>query len=107
MNARNSFLVALGISLSSVAWAASHESHGSAAGKTAMVEGEVRKVDADAQKVTIKHGPIRNLDMPPMTMVFRVKDPAMLERMKAGAKIRFNAEKIRGAYTVTELEEVK
>ena len=71
---------------------------------SAMAEGEVRKVDRDAQKVTLKHGPIAALDMPPMTMVFRVKDPAMLEKMKAGDRIRFRAEKIQGAYTVTEFE---
>ncbi len=75
--------------------------------KGAMAEGEVRKVDMDAKKVTLKHGPIPSLDMPPMTMVFRVKDPAMLDRMKAGDRIRFQAEKIGGAYTVTEVEEAK
>jgi Cu(I)/Ag(I) efflux system periplasmic protein CusF len=88
------------------AWATSHQSHAQAADK-AMADGEIRKVDADAQKVTIKHGPLPNLDMPAMTMVFRVKDPAMLDRMKAGAKIRFRAEKVGGAYTVMEVEDVK
>jgi|SRR5687768_1821020 len=70
----------------------------------AMVEGEVRKVDKDAKKITIKHGPLVKLDMPAMTMVFQVKDPAMLERVKAGDKIRFDAEKIGAAYTVTRIE---
>jgi Cu/Ag efflux protein CusF len=67
-------------------------------------EGEVKKVDRDTGKVTIKHGPLTNLDMPPMTMVFRVKDPAMLEQVKAGDKISFVAEKVGGQMTVTRLE---
>jgi Cu/Ag efflux protein CusF len=74
---------------------------------TQMSEGEVRKIDKDAGKVTIKHGPIRNLDMPGMTMVFRVKDPAMLDRMKAGDKIMFSAGNIGGAFTVTGVEPAK
>lgn len=72
-----------------------------------MSEGEIRKVDKDAQKMTIKHGPLKNLDMPPMTMVFRVKDPAILDQVKAGDKIKFRAEKIGGAYTVTTMEGAK
>jgi Cu/Ag efflux protein CusF len=67
-------------------------------------EGEVRKVDKGAGKVTIKHGTLQNLDMPPMTMVFRVKDPAMLDQIKEGDRIRFTAEKIDGALTVTQVE---
>lgn len=66
-------------------------------------EAEVRKVDKDGGRVTLRHGPIANLDMPSMTMVFRVKDPALLEQVKAGDKVRFKAEKVQGAYTVTEL----
>ncbi|HKQ30511.1 MAG TPA: copper-binding protein [Burkholderiales bacterium] len=70
----------------------------------AMTEGEVKKVDKAAAKLTIKHGPLKNLDMPGMTMVFRVKDPVMFEKLNVGDKIKFVAEKIDGAYTVTELE---
>jgi Cu/Ag efflux protein CusF len=70
----------------------------------ALTDGEVRKVDKDAKKITLKHGPIQNLDMPAMTMVFQVKDPAMLDRVKAGDKVKFSAEKINGAYTVTRIE---
>ena len=73
----------------------------------AMTEGEVRKVDAVAKKITLKHGPIVNLDMPGMTMVFHVKEPAMLDRVKAGDKVRFSADKIGGNYTVTKIEAVK
>jgi Cu(I)/Ag(I) efflux system periplasmic protein CusF len=74
---------------------------------TSMTEGEIRKVDRDAQKLTIKHGPITNLDMPGMTMVFRVSDPAMLDKVKAGDKIRFAVEKVQGAYTVMKVEPAK
>ena len=69
-----------------------------------LTEGEVRKVDKDAKKITIRHGAIVNLEMPPMTMVFQVTDPALLERVKAGDKIRFTAERRDGAFTVTKIE---
>lgn len=78
----------------------------SAAQTSAMAEGEVRKVDKDARKITIKHGPLAKLDMPAMTMVFQVRDPAMLDRVKAGDKIKFDAEKVGGAFTVTKIEAV-
>src|SRR5215208_88444 len=71
---------------------------------SAMAEGEVRKVDKDAKKITIKHGPLQKLDMPAMTMVFQVKDPAMLDQVKVGDKIKFDAEKVGGAFTVTRIE---
>lgn len=70
----------------------------------ALSEGEVRKVDPANGKVTIRHGELKNLDMPAMTMVFRVKDPAMLANIKAGDKIKFRAEKINGALTVVEMQ---
>ena len=73
----------------------------------ALVDGEVRKIDKDAAKITIRHGPIPNLDMPPMTMVFQVKDKALLEQVKAGDKIKFQAEKVSGGYAVTRMEAVK
>ena len=69
-----------------------------------MVEGEVRKVDKSAGKVTIKHAPLPNLGMGAMTMVFRVADPAMLDKLKAGDKIRFQADTVKGALTVTKIE---
>ena len=88
-----------------------HASHHVAAGEKSsasavsdLAQGEVKKVDKDAGKVTIKHGPLTTLDMPPMTMVFRVKDAAMLDQVKAGDKIRFKAEKVGGNYTVTEYQ---
>ena len=77
------------------------------AAESPLIDGEVRRVDKDAKKLSIRHGPITNLDMPAMTMVFQVKDPAMLDQVKAGDKVRFVVEKSGGAYTVTHLEAVK
>ena len=70
----------------------------------AMSEGEVRKVDKAVKKITLKHGPIPNLDMPGMTMVFQVSDPAMLELVKAGDKVKFAADKVGDNYVVTKIE---
>ena len=70
----------------------------------AMTDGEIRKVDKEAGKLTIKHGPIKNLDMPAMTMVFKVMDAAMLDQVAAGDKIRFGVEKVNGALTVQQIE---
>jgi Cu/Ag efflux protein CusF len=72
----------------------------------AMSDGEVRKIDKSAGKVTIKHGPLQDLNMPPMTMVFRVKDPAILDQLKEGDKIKFSADRINGAIVVTEVQVV-
>ncbi len=72
-----------------------------------LSDGEIRKVDKDAKKVTIKHGPLQNLDMPAMTMVFQVKDPGVLDQLKAGDKVKFLAEKIGGTYTATKIEPVR
>jgi Cu(I)/Ag(I) efflux system periplasmic protein CusF len=69
-----------------------------------MTEGEVRKLDRDNRKVTLRHGEIKHLQMPPMTMVFEVKDAALLEKLKNGDKVRFRAEQIGGVYTVTAIE---
>ncbi len=69
-----------------------------------LADAEVRKVDKDAGKLTLKHGEIRNLDMPPMTMVFAVKDKAMLDEVKAGDKVKFKAAKEGGNYVVTEIQ---
>lgn len=65
--------------------------------------GEVRKVDRAARKLTIKHGPLENLRMPPMTMVFRVKNAAMLDGLQPGSRVRFRAEEADGGYVVTTL----
>lgn len=84
----------------------SADSHAPAMAVT-MTEGEVRRVDKDQGKLTIKHGPLTNLGMPAMTMVFQVKDTAWLDQIKSGDKINFVAEKINGAMTVTKLEPMK
>lgn len=68
-----------------------------------MVKGEVVKVDKSAGKITLKHGPIKKLDMDSMTMVFRVADPSMLDKVKAGEKIEFEADRVNGAITVTKI----
>jgi Cu/Ag efflux protein CusF len=94
-------------------YAAGDSSADNAAGTTstesgkAMSSGVVKKVDKAAGKVTISHGPLENLGMPKMTMVFRVKDPAMLDRLKEGDEIRFVAEKVDGAFTVMRFEAAK
>lgn len=72
-----------------------------------LAEGEVRRVDKAQGKLTLKHGPIANLSMPAMTMVFRVADPAMLDRVQDGDKVRFSAERLNGFITVTRLETVR
>jgi len=72
-----------------------------------MVDGEVTKVDESAGKITIKHGPLKKFDMDGMTMVFRAKDPAMLKQVKVGDKIRFEADKVNGQFTVMKLEKKK
>ena len=65
--------------------------------------GEVTKVDRAQGRITLKHGEIKNLDMPPMTMVFQVADPKLLDGVSAGDRVRFAAEKVDGRYTVTAL----
>ena len=74
---------------------------------TDMTDGEIRKVDKENGKLTIKHAEIKNLDMPGMTMVFQVKDKAMLDKVQAGDKVKFKAANESGKFTVTELEAVK
>ena len=81
-------------SFSAAAWAAS-----------ATANGEVKKVDAAAGKITIKHGPIKALDMDdPMTMVYRVKDSAMLKSVKVGDKVKFELDQDSNGYTVTKIQ---
>jgi Cu(I)/Ag(I) efflux system protein CusF len=70
----------------------------------AMSLGEIRKIDIEAGKLTIKHGPIANLDMSAMTMTFRVQEPVVLGSLKVGDKIRFVAERINGSLMVTQIE---
>ncbi len=80
--------------------------HGAGHGEM-VVDGEVRKVDKEAGKITLKHGPIKSLDMPAMTMVYQVNDPAMFGRVTVGDKVKFSAEMRGGAMIVTRIEPVK
>ena len=69
-----------------------------------MTAGEIRKVDAAGGRVTLNHGEIKNLDMPPMNnMVFKVQDPKLLATLKPGDQILFTAEKLGGSYTITQI----
>lgn len=106
-NSIQAILLATAALVAAPAFADKHAGSGAAAAAASsatLADGEVRRVDREAGKVTLKHGEIRNLEMPPMTMVFRVKDPAMLERLKVGDKIRFAADQVNGAFTVTRIE---
>ena len=87
-------LTAVGVALATVGVAFAQD----------LTEGEIRKVDKEAQMLTIRHGPIANLEMPAMTMLFRVKDPALLDKVKPGDRIKFAVEKVQGAFTVVKIE---
>jgi Cu(I)/Ag(I) efflux system periplasmic protein CusF len=105
-------LAGLTLTCTLTAQAASHAAAAPTTASSASATGpvssaEVRKVDKENKKITLKHGEIKNLDMPPMTMVFKVKDAAMLDKVQAGDKVMFSAEKLDGAYTVTVIEAAK
>ena len=88
--------VALGLTIMPGAWAQS------------LIDGLITKVDTSAGKITIKHGPIKKFDMDDgMTMVFRAQDPAMLQAIKAGDKIKFDAENVNGQFVVTKIQKSK
>ena len=93
---------ALGVLTPWLADAASETAAASQPGQSAYAEGELKKIDTEQNKITIKHGPIDNLGMPGMTMVFRV-DPAVLAQFKAGDAVRFKADRVGGSLKVTEL----
>lgn len=86
---------------------AGHHPQQTSAPDVAKADGEVRKVDKEAKKLTLRHGPIPNLEMPEMTMVFRVADPRMLDGLEAKQKVRFTADRVEGQLTVTSLEVVR
>lgn len=69
-----------------------------------MTAAEVKKVDRETKKITLKHEPIKHLDMPAMTMVFQVKDDKLLDAAKAGDKIAFGVERVKGGYAITAIE---
>lgn len=84
--------IVLGLAAASAAWG------------QALTSAEVRKVDKAQARITLRHAEIKNLDMPPMTMVFRIKDVRQLEKLAPGDKVLFSAEKIEGNYVVTQIE---
>ncbi|MDT3707040.1 MAG: copper-binding protein [Thiobacillus sp.] len=98
------FLLA-GLAIAAPLHAESAASHPAQAAAT-MSEGVVRKIDAANAKITLRHGPITNLDIPAMTMMFRVQSPEQLNAVKLGDKVKFHAERIDGTYTVTEIRVV-
>lgn len=101
--------LALGLALGFPAWAESnHPTHVGAAEHAApLSEGVVRKVDKAQGKLTVKHGPLENLDMPGMTMVFRVEDTSLLDQVKPGDTIRFRADRAKGTFAIITLKVVK
>ena len=84
---------------------AAHAAHGAAA--LAVVDGEVKKIDKETGKITLRHGEITNLNMAAMTMVLRTKDAAMLDQVKVGDKVKFSADRVNGAVTVVALQKVQ
>lgn len=95
--------------------AGSHGNHGAQHASTAtpkadastsqeLSEGEITRWDARSQKITLRHGELKNLNMPPMTMVFTLQDPTHASQIKVGDKVRFRAEQVNGAFVVTHLE---
>ena len=69
-----------------------------------MAEGVVRKLDPENRKITLKHGDIKNWNMPGMTMLFRLQEKVEIDQLKPGDKVMFHVEKIEGAYTITDLQ---
>jgi Cu(I)/Ag(I) efflux system protein CusF len=86
-----------------------HAGHGSqqAAAPAELTDGEVKKIDKEAGKITLRHGELKNLNMPAMSMVFRVKDASMLDQAKVGDKVKFAADRVNGAVTIVQLQAAK
>lgn len=79
-----------------------------ATAQSGLIDGTVTKIDESAGKITLRHGPIKKLDMDEgMTMVFRIQDPTMLKQVKAGDKVKFDADRVNGQLTVTKIEKTK
>ncbi len=109
---RSTVYVYAALLAAAVAWpghaAAQAAAPAAAIAEAPMSEGEVRRIDAEAGKLTLRHGEIKNLDMPPMTMNFRLADRAWLEALKVGDRIRFRAERSAdGGFVVTAVEALK
>ena len=106
----NRLLMIVALSIVSGAAVAQHAGHGSAPTKAAAqaadewAQAEVRRIDADTARLSLRHGPIKSLDMPPMTMMFNVASPQLLEGLKVGDRVRFKVISASGKYTITALE---
>lgn len=103
-------LIAAGLPMSAVAQSTTSETRPAvqtASSVTDMTDGEVKKIDKDAGKITLKHGEIKNLDMPGMTMVFTVKDKSLLDKVQPGDKVKFHAINDNGNLMVTDMQPVK
>ncbi len=103
---------AIGIAPGTTIASAEHDKHHTAKPadgekKPEMIDAEVRKIDLDAKKITLKHGAIKSLDMPAMTMVFQVKDTKLLDNVKPGDKVKVNVEQTKSGYAVTNIESAK
>lgn len=110
MNAFQKLALALAMGAASAASAQEHghAGHEAAAAQSAaaaeLVDAEVKKIDREAGKITLRHGALKNLNMPGMTMVFRVREAALLDGVKAGDQVRFSADRVNGAITVVQLQ---
>lgn len=114
MKQLNNVILAAVAAISAVAFSPAHAQHDQhaqhgehAAASAELTDGEIKKVDKEAGKLTIKHGELKNLNMAAMTMAFRVQDASMLDRVKVGDKVRFAADKVNGGTTITHIELVK
>ena len=107
MKAIHTFIVAASLFASAGAMAQSAPQAATATAAAPQSEGEVRKIDLAQGKVTLRHGPLVNLDMPAMTMVFTAADKKLLDGLKEGDKVRFTADKQNGAFVVTAIEPAK
>lgn len=121
MNAFSKLTIALALSAAASIATAQERAHGGhgahdahaahaghqAAAPTELADGEVKKIDKETGKITLRHGELKNLKMPAMSMTFRVKDAAMLDQVKAGSKVKFAAERVNGAVTIVQLQAVQ
>jgi Cu(I)/Ag(I) efflux system protein CusF len=115
MNAFSKFAIVLAMTAATSIASAQESAHGGhgahaapagnqAAASVELTDGEVKKIDKEAGKITLRHGELKNLGMPAMSMIFRVKDAAMLDRAKVGDKVKFAADRVNGAVTIVQLQ---
>jgi Cu/Ag efflux protein CusF len=112
MNAFQKFALALAMGAAASIASAQEHAHGSheahaaePAAAAVLVDAEVKKIDREAGKITLRHGELKNLNMPGMTMVFRVRDASLLDGVKAGDQVKFSADRVNGAITVVQLQQ--